>query len=63
MTRSRASSLFTRAIGVLTASWGVGMLIANRSTPDPLSPLALGLVAVAGVLLLLMSPGGRPDLS
>ena len=41
-----------RAVGTMATLWGLGMLIASRSAPDPLNPAAFVLSVVAGGLLL-----------
>ena len=41
-----------RTIGTMATLWGIGMLIANRSAPDPVNPAAYVLTLAAGGLLL-----------
>ena len=43
---------------MITALLGIGMLITNQSSPDPVSPAAPIVVAVAGLLLLIVGYGG-----
>lgn len=47
-----------RATGTMASVWGVGMLIANRSAPDPVHPAGLVLVLLAGGLLLWVGYAG-----
>jgi threonine/homoserine efflux transporter RhtA len=55
-----------RSIGMMSMFWGVAMLIANGSSPDPIDPTGCILSLAAGVLLLWIgyakpSPGDGVD--
>jgi hypothetical protein len=52
---TRLFSWVLRIFGIFTTGFGVSMLIANGSSPDPLSSASLILVAIGGLLLLAVS--------
>lgn len=52
-----------RAIGMMAMFWGLGMLIGNRSSPDPLDPAGLVLSLAAGGLLLWIGFRAEPSSS
>lgn len=59
MTRSAWFTWLLAVVGAITAFWGVAMLAANRSSPDPINPVALVVVTLAGSLLLYLADTSR----
>ncbi len=59
MKRSAWFTWLLAVVGGITAFWGVAMLVAGRSSPDPINPVALVVVTLAGSLLLYLADASR----